>query len=56
MTQLTISKSLLKQLLQAVNPDALQSAEDYQGGCEAVFDLLTEEYPFLLDELDDEEE
>jgi hypothetical protein len=54
--KITISKSILKDIFNACNTEDLESAEDCQSACEYVYDLLAEEFPFLLEELTNEEE
>jgi 5'(3')-deoxyribonucleotidase len=53
--KITISKSMLKDILDTCNIENLYSAEDCQSACEHVYDLLAEEFPFLLEELNDDE-
>lgn len=54
--KITISKSMLKDILNACNTEDLHSVEDCQSSCEYVYDLLVEEFPFLLEELNDDED
>ena len=54
--KITISKAMLKDIFDTCNTEDLESAECCQGACEYVYDLLVEEFPFLLEELNDDED